>query len=197
MNATLSDYRHTEFRLEELVDVVRHFVALLVPRMSDGRITTLPDARTLRYYQSLGLLGRPLRYEGRQAIYGYEHLVRALAIKLLQAQGLSLAQVQRSLAAARLERLETVVQQAAHQAAAGRLQASHERESAALGAGRLAGPRLATCAVHRLAAPAPVSPLRTLVAAEVWPGVWVIVDPLQVKNPTELLHHIATIISNT
>jgi DNA-binding transcriptional MerR regulator len=64
---------------------------LVAPR--DGRIADRVDARTVRFYQTLGILPKP-RYAGRRASYGQEHLVRVLAAKQLQAEGYSLAQIQ-------------------------------------------------------------------------------------------------------
>lgn len=50
--------------------------------------------RTLRYYATLGLLDRPSAMRGRQAFYGERHLLQLVAIKRLQALGLTLADVQ-------------------------------------------------------------------------------------------------------
>ncbi len=47
------------------------------------------SARTIRYYQSEGLLPRPTR-RGGQAVYGQQHLQRLRSIAALQAQGLRL-----------------------------------------------------------------------------------------------------------
>lgn len=68
--------------------------------VSDNRIQSVPDGRTLRFYQSTGLLARPLRYDGRVARYGQRHLLQLLAVRALQSQGLSLAQVQTALSGA-------------------------------------------------------------------------------------------------
>ena len=62
----------------------------------DARVSAAPDARTVRYYTTLGLLDRP-GYQGREARYGRRHLVQLVAIKALQAQGLSLSEVQQRL----------------------------------------------------------------------------------------------------
>jgi DNA-binding transcriptional MerR regulator len=81
-----------------------------VPRGAvDERVAAWPDERTVRYYQSLGLVDRPLRHEGREAIYGYRHLLQAVAVKLLQGEGHSLAQVQRALAGLGTDALEQAV----------------------------------------------------------------------------------------
>ena len=62
----------------------------------DARVAAAPDARTVRYYTTLGLIDRP-RIEGRQARYGERHLLQLLAIKALQAFELPLAQIQQRL----------------------------------------------------------------------------------------------------
>src|SRR5438445_9892145 len=60
----------------------------------NGRVREIPDLRTIRYYTTLGLLDRPAEMRGRTALYGVRHLLQLVAIKRLQAQGLSLAEVQ-------------------------------------------------------------------------------------------------------
>src|SRR5271155_1171079 len=62
--------------------------------VSSGRVRDVPDLRTIRYYTTLGLLDRPAAMRGRTALYGSRHLLQLVAIKHLQAQGLSLAAVQ-------------------------------------------------------------------------------------------------------
>src|SRR4051812_37733187 len=61
-----------------------------------GRVRDVPDRRTIRYYTTLGLLDRP-RMHGRTALYTRRHLIQLVAIKRLQANGLSLAEVQQRL----------------------------------------------------------------------------------------------------
>ena len=62
----------------------------------DQRVSSLPDARTIRYYTTLGLLDRPF-IDGRQARYGQRHVLQLLAVKALQSMQLSLARVQEKL----------------------------------------------------------------------------------------------------
>jgi len=62
--------------------------------VSSGRVRDVPDLRTIRYYTTLGLLDRPAAMRGRTALYGPRHLLQLVAIKRLQAKGLSLAAVQ-------------------------------------------------------------------------------------------------------
>ena len=65
-----------------------------------GRVRAVPDERTLRYYTTIGLLTGPTVLKGRKAYYSLVHLAQIVAIKRLQALGLSLAQVQQELAGA-------------------------------------------------------------------------------------------------
>jgi DNA-binding transcriptional MerR regulator len=76
-----------------------------------GRVRDVPDLRTIRYYTTLGLLDRPAAMRGRTALYGPRHLLQLVAIKRLQARGLSLAAVQErvvGLSDASLRRLATL-----------------------------------------------------------------------------------------
>src|SRR5438477_1109261 len=62
----------------------------------DARVSAAPDARTVRYYTTLGLLDRPT-IVGRQARYGRRHVRQLLAVKALQAGALPLAGIQQRL----------------------------------------------------------------------------------------------------
>lgn len=62
-----------------------------------GRVRAVPDVRTLRYYTTIGLLDRPSEMQGRTGFYGRRHLWQLVAIKRLQAQGLSLVEIQQRL----------------------------------------------------------------------------------------------------
>ena len=68
----------------------------LLGAAADARVSPAPDARTVRYYTTLGLLDRP-RIESRQARYGDRHALQLLAIKALQAFDLPLAEIQKRL----------------------------------------------------------------------------------------------------
>jgi DNA-binding transcriptional MerR regulator len=63
----------------------------------NGRVRDVPDQRTIRYYTTLGLIDRASEMRGRTALYGTRHLFQLVAIKKLQAQGQSLAEVQQAL----------------------------------------------------------------------------------------------------
>lgn len=103
---------HAEWDLEGVCLQAADVLAVTGAGASDARVRDVPDARTVRYYQSIGLLDRPVRYDGRKAIYAYRHLLQMVCVKLLQAQGLSLAQVQQALAVATTAQLERAVAEA-------------------------------------------------------------------------------------
>ena len=71
-----------------------------------GRITAVPDVRTLRYYTTRGLLAPPEEIQGRTAFYGRRHLVQAVAIKRLQSHGESLNTIQQRVVGATDRQLE-------------------------------------------------------------------------------------------
>ncbi len=68
----------------------------LLGAQGDPRVSAAPDARTVRYYTTLGLLERPA-IVSRQARYSGRHVLQLLAVKALQAAGLPLAQIQERL----------------------------------------------------------------------------------------------------
>jgi DNA-binding transcriptional MerR regulator len=65
----------------------------LLGAQQDNRVAPVPDARTIRYYTTLGLVDRP-GIDGRQARYNRRHLLQLVAIKALQAINLPLAEIQ-------------------------------------------------------------------------------------------------------
>lgn len=89
----------TLWRLDDLVQRSQHLLALLPAGVGGSRrVQWHPDARLVRYYTTLGLLDRPAAMQGRTAYYRDRHLLQLLAIKTLQARGLSLQTIQTELA---------------------------------------------------------------------------------------------------
>lgn len=80
-----------------------------VAEQASARVREIPDARTIRWYQTTGLVDRPSALRGRTALYGRRQLLQLLAIKHLQAQGRSLAEIQAQLAGMSTEALEELV----------------------------------------------------------------------------------------
>src|SRR5215467_671809 len=67
----------------------------------------VPAERMIRYYTARGLLPRP-GTRGRALTYGRTHLLRLVAIKRLQSQGLSLDEIGRRLEAMPQPELESL-----------------------------------------------------------------------------------------
>ncbi|MFQ3638998.1 MAG: MerR family transcriptional regulator [Chloracidobacterium sp.] len=96
--------------IEELCQATAHELARrgLATPQPDGRVTDAPDERTVRYYQTLGLLPRP-SVLGRKSCYAAVHVQRLLAIKALQRQGWSLAKIQQWLVGRTDEELHALI----------------------------------------------------------------------------------------
>jgi DNA-binding transcriptional MerR regulator len=82
-----------DMTLEELVDTADGLLGRLAPRQTRYKVTERPDARTIRYYVTQGLLPKPLSYDGGRARYGGTHLLRLLWIKKLQAEHHTLTRI--------------------------------------------------------------------------------------------------------
>ncbi|HTL53004.1 MAG TPA: MerR family transcriptional regulator [Planctomycetota bacterium] len=74
----------------------RRIIEEMVPAQSRFNVSDLPDGRTLRYYQTLNLVDRPVRYQGR-SVYLQRHLLQLVAVKLLQADQYTLSKIQQLL----------------------------------------------------------------------------------------------------
>ncbi|MBI1947129.1 MAG: MerR family transcriptional regulator [Deltaproteobacteria bacterium] len=93
--------------LEELSARVSAALGSAPVDQANGQVTEVPNARTIRYYATIGLLERPYT-AGRSVRYGRRHLLQLVAIKRLQARGLVLADVQRELGALNDKKLEAL-----------------------------------------------------------------------------------------
>ena len=76
--------------IQQLCTEVERVLAVDYAGSRNGRVRDIPDLRTIRYYTTVGLLDRPAEMRGRTALYGRRHLLQLVAIKQLQARGLSL-----------------------------------------------------------------------------------------------------------
>lgn len=87
----------TEWTLEELSGKVAELLDSAAYAAPNGRVQEVPDARTIRWYSTIGLVDRPVM-RGRTAVYGPRHLLQLVAVKRRQAQGRKIAQIQAELA---------------------------------------------------------------------------------------------------
>jgi DNA-binding transcriptional MerR regulator len=90
----MGNTRDPLWTLEQLSERVAAALAVGYSGQSNGRVSELPNARTIRYYTTLGLLDRAAWWRGRTALYSLRHLLQLVAIKRLQADNLSLAEIQ-------------------------------------------------------------------------------------------------------
>lgn len=93
----MSRAEHTLWTIDELGAQVALALSVGYDGPPNGRVRDVPDARTIRYYTTLGLLDRPAEMRGRTAHYGRRHLLQLVAIKRLQARGLALGEIQQRL----------------------------------------------------------------------------------------------------
>jgi nitroreductase len=94
--------------IDQLSQLVAEVLSADYPGQSNGRIRQVPDIRTIRWYTSIGLLDRPAAMRGRTALYRRRHLAQIVAVKRLQADGLTLAEVQQRLIGADDAALEQI-----------------------------------------------------------------------------------------
>ncbi|WP_041542183.1 helix-turn-helix domain-containing protein [Catenulispora acidiphila] len=94
--------------IDRLARLAAAALAAGAPTQPNGRIREVPDVRTIRWYTSIGLLGRPAAMRGRTALYGRSHLAQLVAIKRLQADGLTVAAVQERLLGADESAIEEI-----------------------------------------------------------------------------------------
>lgn len=83
--------------IDELTAQVTQALSVDYDGADSGRVRDVPDARTIRYYTTVGLLDRPTEMRGRTAFYSRRHLLQLVAIKRLQARGASLLEIQQEL----------------------------------------------------------------------------------------------------
>jgi len=82
----------TLLTLPEFAAAAAHAVQACGIVPENGQAKPIPAERMVRYYTTRGLLPRP-GSQGRALAYGRTHLLRLVAIKRLQSQGMSLDQI--------------------------------------------------------------------------------------------------------
>src|SRR5689334_3911083 len=86
--------------IDELVERVGAALAAEYPGAPNGRVRDVPDKRAARWYATTGLVDRPSAMRGRTALYERRHLLQLVAVKRLQSEGRTLADIQAELAGA-------------------------------------------------------------------------------------------------
>lgn len=108
--ADLSAFRdRDDLTLDELVDAAEFLLRSIAPTQQKWKVSARPDARTVRYYVSEGLLPKPLGYVSGRARYGLVHLLPLLFIKKHQAEHETLRQIRGRLEGMSLAELEAAL----------------------------------------------------------------------------------------
>ncbi|MGW6932648.1 MerR family transcriptional regulator [Lentzea sp. NPDC054927] len=94
--------------LDELLDRVSAALTAEYSGAPNGRVRDVPDRRAVRWYATTGLVDRPSAMRGRTALYGKRHLLQLVAVKRLQSEGRTLAEIQIELAGAADTALATI-----------------------------------------------------------------------------------------
>lgn len=165
MKPELTRFREAEFSLDELSETAARLLRQHGTRVDDGRVTLAPDIRVIRFYQTFGVVDKPLRYDGRRAVYGYRHLLQILAVKRLQAEGHPLGMIQSSLPAKSTDHLERAL--------------------------RTTTPAEALPRDPDGPPPAPAVSPRQVLTAEIAPGITVTIDPARVPEPDRVIRRLA------
>jgi DNA-binding transcriptional MerR regulator len=153
--------------------------------VDDGRANNRVDARTIRFYQTLGIVPKP-EYEGRRAIYQREHLLRVISAKQLQSEGFTLAQIQESLPMRSSDDLARALLTLARDA-------NDIKHDVARAEVVFHSKIVAQRIPHRAASSH--ATLSALVAYELAPGVTVLIDPTRITNHAELVSTLASAIT--
>ena len=178
--------------VDELAHRANIILSMAGLALSDGRTASRIDTRTVRFYQTIGLIPKP-QYEGRRALYSTTHLLRLIAAKQLQAEGYSLAQIQGSLPARPDTQLLRAISRAASE------QMSHfrpedvaERSRVAPSAREDSATSASEPSAARAAAFLCPTALRAFTLAK---GVTLLVDPASSQDPAALAASLAKAIT--
>jgi DNA-binding transcriptional MerR regulator len=104
MKSSLEKMRQARFvGVAELATQAAKILAESGPAQARGTVTELPDERTVRYYQTEGLLSPAEDKQGTASVFSYRHLLELLVVKKLQSEHLPIRKI-RSLVDGRTER---------------------------------------------------------------------------------------------
>ena len=107
MSDLLQNLKDTEYQgVKELAEAAERFLREAGPIHTKGTVAEYPNERTVRYYMSSGLLTSATEKRGLKSVFGYEHLLKLLTIKKLQADGLPISVIKDLISDKSIEDLE-------------------------------------------------------------------------------------------
>jgi DNA-binding transcriptional MerR regulator len=102
-------FRDSQFNgVKDLAEAAEHILRILGFGHS-GKGAALPNERTIRYYLTEGLLPQPTDKVGLTSVFGYEHLLRLVVIKKLQADNLPISLIKTVTVNKTVDELEAVL----------------------------------------------------------------------------------------
>jgi DNA-binding transcriptional MerR regulator len=113
----MTEHAENLWTIDELATQVAQALSVDYEGQASGRVRDVPNQRAIRYYTTLGLIDRPAAMRGRIALYDRRHLVQLVAIKRLQASGLTLTELQQRLVGLPEPELERLARLPADQSA--------------------------------------------------------------------------------
>jgi DNA-binding transcriptional MerR regulator len=155
--------------VDELAQRANAVLSMTGLALADGRTASRIDTRTVRFYQTLGLIPKP-DYEGRRALYSTTHLLRLIAAKQLQSEGYSLAQIQGTLPSRPDQQLLRAISQSTAESVAVSCAPRHIEEHDAR-------------AVRATSSAVPSVPSPELRAFTLAKGVTLLIDPTSTPDP--------------
>ncbi len=203
----LDPYKERSFKLGELASVAAGLADQLSLRTPDRRVGPI-TVRTIRYYQSMGLVDPPelpSKYppgsgsRGREGLYSFHHLLQVLVVRRCQVEGAKLETIKDAIDMDMLSWNDTEA-----------LEKALELDLEMLG-DEVYPPAVAEAHLRRIATKAglfswsglsnagsgrrpQVADTRAVMEHEIIPGVRVTIDPSRVKNPDEVLKRIANAV---
>jgi DNA-binding transcriptional MerR regulator len=99
-----------QWSLEEFVQVANNFLPQFLPNQeASSRVQEEVNPRLVRYYTTQGLLDKPLK-QGREARYGYRHLLQLLVVRRLLMEGYTSTAITRLVLSKDNAELESLLQ---------------------------------------------------------------------------------------
>ncbi len=177
--------------LDELSALASRILDARGVMVTDGRASDRVDPRTVRFYQTLGIVPKPA-YIGRRAMYGREHLVRVVVAKELQADGHSLSQIHEGLGMHATDDLVAALLKSDATRAPRAAPAAEPRRAG--GQPSSQPPRQSSPQPSPSPATVAATPLRSF---QIAPGVTVLIDPALVESPTQLADALAKALASS
>lgn len=111
VNTLLPTFRGRKFiGTSELAAIATSILSQTGTSQERGTVKEDVDERTVRYYQTEGLLDTPTEKKGPASVYGYKHLLTLVVIKQLQSHDLPIKKIKRIIQGMSESDLESILE---------------------------------------------------------------------------------------